>query len=270
MLTHEIDLGIVLRSILENPGEIPDYYRVFHRYSFLNQMLARYQMKKRGMKVSPIASFGKWNELGRTVKKGEKALVLCRPLTSGPVDQKWNGDPIPGMQFTFEARWFSLDQTEGRPFEQQSVPLPQWDKNLTLPSLAITEEPFSSTDGNCQGYAFERTVAVNPIARFPQKTLVHEVAHVILGHTQKPLWDGEVLPKETRELEAEGTAYVFGHLVGLPGLDASRAYVNSWGAKEITADVGTHVLTAVDRILRAGSKTGAKQWGKPQSPPRGV
>ncbi len=45
-------------------------------------------------------------------------------------------------------------------------------------------------DGNCQGYSFERNVAVSPVAKFAMKTLFHECGHVMLGHTTG-LGDGE-------------------------------------------------------------------------------
>jgi hypothetical protein len=31
--------------------------------------------------LSPIASFNRWKELGRHVKRGEKAITLCMPVT---------------------------------------------------------------------------------------------------------------------------------------------------------------------------------------------
>ena len=36
---------------------------------------------ERGIQPGPLATFPKWKELGRHVKKGEKALTLCLPLT---------------------------------------------------------------------------------------------------------------------------------------------------------------------------------------------
>jgi hypothetical protein len=36
---------------------------------------------ERSIQPGPLATFPKWKELGRYVKKGEKALTLCMPLT---------------------------------------------------------------------------------------------------------------------------------------------------------------------------------------------
>ena len=46
-----------------------------------NQLLALFQCFERGIQPGPLATFPKWKESGRHVKKGEKALTLCMPLT---------------------------------------------------------------------------------------------------------------------------------------------------------------------------------------------
>jgi Zn-dependent peptidase ImmA (M78 family) len=67
--------------------------------------------------------------------------------------------------------------------------------------------PFDSVDGNCQGFARQRKIAINPVAQLLHKTLFHETAHVILGHTSEAdLTDTERTPKNLREVEAEAVA----------------------------------------------------------------
>jgi antirestriction factor ArdC-like protein len=39
------------------------------------------QCIERGIQPGPLATFPKWKELGRHVKKGEKAITLCLPVT---------------------------------------------------------------------------------------------------------------------------------------------------------------------------------------------
>ena len=46
-----------------------------------NQLLALFQCFERRIQPGPLGTFPKWKELGRHVKKGEKALTLCGPLT---------------------------------------------------------------------------------------------------------------------------------------------------------------------------------------------
>jgi hypothetical protein len=38
-------------------------------------------------------------------------------------------------------------------------------------------------NGNLQGYSFDRKFEVSPVAVYPMKTLLHELGHIVLGHT---------------------------------------------------------------------------------------
>jgi len=40
-----------------------------------------FQAQKRNIVLGPIASFNRWKEVGRHVKRGEKAIELCMPVT---------------------------------------------------------------------------------------------------------------------------------------------------------------------------------------------
>src|SRR5438034_678568 len=81
--------------------------------------------------------------------------------------------------------------------------------------LALTE-----TDRNCQGYARKRQIAVSPIAQLPHKTLFHEVAHVILGHTtESDFNDTERTAKCLREVEAEAVAMLCCEALELEGAE---------------------------------------------------
>jgi antirestriction factor ArdC-like protein len=56
-------------------------YSLFWNYSLGNQLLALLQAHKRRIPLGPIASFNRWNQPGRYVKRGEKAIELCMPVT---------------------------------------------------------------------------------------------------------------------------------------------------------------------------------------------
>ena len=110
-----------------------------------------------------------------------------------------------------------------------------WDK--ALETLGITESPFDLVNGNVQGYAQLDSIAVNPVAEFPHKTRFHEIAHVVLGHTKEGLvTDSERTPRDIREVEAEGVAYILCNLLGLPGLHESRGYIQNWIGSTATLD----------------------------------
>src|SRR6266516_6645570 len=71
----------LLRDAVQQPGTISEAYSAFHSYSLGNQLLALFQCAARGMRPGPIATFVRWKELGRSVRKGQKALTLCQPRT---------------------------------------------------------------------------------------------------------------------------------------------------------------------------------------------
>jgi hypothetical protein len=115
-------------------------------------------------------------------KRGERALTLCMPITCKRRNEERHGDE-PNSEgtftsFVYKSRWFVLEQTEGEDFQLQVIP--EWDAKRAVTALVIDLIQFDSTDGNCQGFARRRQIAINPVAQLPHKTLFHELAHVVL------------------------------------------------------------------------------------------
>lgn len=110
-------------------------------------------------------------------------------------------------------------------------------------------------DGNCQGFARGRSIAVSPMAANPLKTTFHELAHVIIGHmAEGELRDDERTPRSYRELEAEATAMLVCAALGLPGIEEARGYIQHWvgmGAA-VPESNARRIFKAADAILRAG------------------
>ena len=150
--------------------------------------------------------------------------------------------------------WFVMSQTEGEEFANE-VPVPAWDKAKALETLNITETAFALANGNVQGYAQLDTIAINPVAEYPHKTRFHEIAHVVLGHTKEGLMtDSETTPRDVREVEAEGVAYLLCALLDLPGLNESRGYIQNWLADaQISDKSAQRIFSAANKILEAGN-----------------
>ncbi len=118
--------------------------------------------------------------------------------------------------------------------------------------------PF--VDGNCQGFARQRLLAINPMAQLPHKTLFHEAAHIVLGHTtESDLSDGERTPRNLREVEAEAVALLCCEALSLEGADYCRGYVQNWlgpaigySGDAIPEKSAQKIFRAADQILRAG------------------
>src|SRR5438132_3464988 len=71
----------LLQKAVSEPGIISRAYTAFHGYSIGNQILALMQCAERGITPGPIATFMGWKDKGRYVRKGEKAITLCQPVT---------------------------------------------------------------------------------------------------------------------------------------------------------------------------------------------
>ncbi len=247
----------ILHDAIHTPGTIHEAYSRFHNYSIGNQLLALFQCSARGLQPGPIATFPRWKELGRYVRKGEKALTLCMPVTCKSKqtarDEQGNETEQESCftRFVYRNHWFVLAQTDGA--EYQPEPLPDWDESHALAALSIERIPFDGLDGNTQGYAMSRKVAVSVVAAMPHKTLFHELGHVVLGHTSEAsLNDGsERTPRSLREVEAECVALLCCESLGLPGAEFSRGYIQSWGS-EIPERSAQKIFHAADQILKAG------------------
>ena len=75
-----VSWAALLDEAVKKPGYIHQAYSRFWSYSIGNQLLALFQILARGAQPGPLATFNKWKELGRHVKKGEQALMLCIPV----------------------------------------------------------------------------------------------------------------------------------------------------------------------------------------------
>jgi len=258
---------------LTQPGVMSKAYSVFHEYSIGNAFLAASQLLDRQLPISPIASYKKWLELGRQVKKGEKAIALVMPVTvkSKSKDEGEEGESSneAGARpqgsgrtiFILKNNWFALCQTDGAEYAHK-VTTPKWDKARALDALGITEHDFSSMSGNAQGYAIpnEKKLAINPLAALPWKTTFHEMAHCLLHSAEAQMADGELLQRCIKEAEAESVAYLCCATLDLPGLEQSRAYIQHWlGSEEQSEEFkkksAARVFSAANKILKAGTKT---------------
>jgi len=254
----------LLVEAVNKPGMIMQAYTAFHNYSIGNQILALVQCQLRGIEPGPINTFPGWQALGRTVKRGERALVLCMPITRKVRDEEAQESEGENGERTFtsfmhKARWFVVSQTVG---DELTPPhIADWDADRALASLNIERITFTHTDGNCQGYAKKRQIAISPVAQLPHKTLLHEVAHVVLGHTTEAAFtDTERTPKSLREVEAESVALLCCEALNLEGADYCRGYIQNWLRPSTgTADVipeksAQKIFRAADQILRAGRR----------------
>ncbi len=262
----------LLADAVSRPGQILEAYSLFHGYSLGNQLAAMFQCRVRGLAPGPIATLQRWNELKRHVRVGEKAIVLCMPVSVRVKEDERIRHPVPEggaprmkTIFVWKPRWFVLAQTDGEPLAD-SAQIPSWDEARALETLGVQRVPFDLTDGNVQGYAQGRSVAVSPIAALPAKTLFHELGHVLLNHTAERGADQPDLPKTLSEAEAEAVALLCLEALHLPGAEYTRGYIQSWygAGNPLPEHSAQRIFKAADTILRAGrsdAKTEAAPGG---------
>lgn len=242
----------LLKAAVTEPGLILRAYSAFYGYSIGNQLAAMIQCQQRGILPGPINTYQGWQTLNRQVKKGEKAIWLCMPLTRKATDEQTGESAIVAMNFVWKPRWFVLGQTEGEPVPMPVTP--NWDKASALAKLNIAEVEFDLLDGNTMGYASKRQIAISPLCPLPHKTLFHELAHVELGHTAEVSFnDSEHTPRSLREAEAEAVAMLLCESLELSGTEFCRGYLQSWLNGDVIPEKSAQkIFGAAYRILRAG------------------
>src|SRR5262247_4242607 len=254
---EEIQFRQLLEEAVTKPGTLMRAYSLFWNYSLGNQILALIQANRRGIALGPIASFNRWKELGRHVKRGEKAIELCMPVTCKRTVKEDSPDgnetetEITFKRFVFRRNWFMLSQTDGTPYQRPAIPA--WDRARALQALNVEEIPFEMLNGNCQGYAKGRQIAINPLAQMPAKTTFHELAHIELGHTSEAVHDSETLPRSLKEAEAECVALLCLESLGMPGAEYCRGYIQNWLQGAVIPERSAQrIFSTADKILKAG------------------
>jgi len=254
---EEIQFRQLLEEAVSKPGTLMRAYSLFWNYSLGNQILALIQANNRGIHLGPIASFNRWKELGRYVKKGQKAIELCMPVTCKRTVKETGPDgndvetEATFKRFVFRRNWFMLSQTDGA--EYQIPAIPAWDRTRALQTLNVEEIPFEMLNGNCQGYAKGRQIAINPVAQMPAKTTFHELAHIELAHTSEAVHDSETLPRSLKEVEAESVALLCLESLGMDGAEYCRGYIQNWlQGSTIPERSAQRIFSAADKILKAG------------------
>lgn len=243
----EIRWAELLESAMTAPGRMGDTYSRFYNYSFGNQIL----LWSQGV-TEPVNTYDRWKKMKRLPQKGLTKYYVMVPIPIKKTDE--NGEEkVAFVKFKYVKALIKLSETIGEDLPE--VEIPDWSVKTALAALDIEEVDFDHNDGNTQGYSNGRKVAINPVAVYPIKTMIHEIAHIVLGHT-----DSMEEYKDHRgvcEFQAEAVAYLVMHELGMDDhMDPaeSRAYIQNWlGGSDRPADAKIRqVFSTVEKILKAG------------------
>jgi antirestriction protein ArdC len=223
----------------------------FHRYSLHNVMLIASQKPN----ASYVAGFRTWNDLGRFVKKGEKGILILAPIVRRKAEsedgQEESSTSIAGFRAAYV---FDVSQTDGKELPQiGTVQGDPQEHAARLRSFAETQGivvEYSDQIAPARGVSSGGKITLLP-GQSPAEdvsTLAHELAHELLHRGDRR---GST-SRQIRETEAEATAFVVSHAIGLETGSAACDYIQLWkgDAQLLTESLG-YVRQAASQMLTA-------------------
>jgi antirestriction protein ArdC len=223
----------------------------FHRYSLHNVLLIASQKPN----ASYVAGFRTWNQLGRFVKKGEKGILILAPIVRRTVEKEEQAEETSTSIAGFRAAYvFDVSQTDGK----------------ELPQIGNVHGDPQQHSGHLRSFAEARGIAVeysehiapargiscggkitllpgqSPAEEF--STLAHEIAHELLHRGDRR----NATSRRIRETEAEATAFVVCHGIGLETGSAACDYIHLWnGDAQFLTESLAYIRQAASQMLAA-------------------
>lgn len=218
----------------------------FHNYSFRNCLLIAMQDPT----ASRVASYKKWQELGRQVRKGEKGIKILVPLFRKKANAE-DADEEPERLFYAckVGNVFDIAQTDGdelpeiaQSLNAEVVGYAEIIRKLeSVSPLPVIYQTLVNENAAVRGgtYYGEHIAIKGGMSEADKiKTLIHEIAHAVIH-------DGdEEKDRHTKEVEAESIAYVVSAALGIDASQYSFGYVANWGAEQ-TAETLTASLETI-------------------------
>ena len=242
------------------------FFSKFHDYSFFNRLLIYIQKPD----AKRVASYKKWQEKSRQVKKGAKAITILAPIVS---KAKSNGEEKDDVDFTQDVRGFravnvfDISDTEATGPEGEVPETPQWWGENTPSETA--DELFkyvsevasdmgitvtaSDAKGGEKGFAAGDHINISSGVEGVGKlsTMIHEIAHELMHFKTKSIFyqDDEVRSSSAlKELQAESVSYVVLKHYGLP-VAHHTTYLALWKANKEKIQSNLEVISKVSQFI---------------------
>ena len=227
----------------------------FHCYSLNNVLLIALQKPH----ASYVAGFHTWSQLGRSVRKGEKGIMILAPIVRRTVADQEAAEEASRAIAGFRAAYvFDISQTDGKDLPQigvvQGDPRDFGDRLRLFAAAQGIEVEYSPEIAPARGTSYGGRVALLP-GQSPAEefsTLAHELAHELLHRGDRRASTS----KRTRETEAEAAAYVVCHAVGLETGSSACDYIQLWkGDVEVLTESLGYIRQAASHMLEALTDT---------------
>jgi antirestriction protein ArdC len=237
-----------------------DFAQAFHAYSINNVLLVLSQAPE----ATRVAGFRKWQSLNRQVREGSKSIKIFGYSTKKVTEEDANGDEVEKRIARFPIlSVFDISSTDLIDPEQGdpgtiTAQLTGTDDHGIVDTLTAYLEgegwtvEHSSLPGTMNGVTRPETMTVvideNLSPEHLSKTLLHECAHVLLGHTEDLAEYAE--HRGLMETEAESVAYVVAGLVGFDTSAYSVGYIANWsdGDTDVIKFTAARVLRTAHQI----------------------
>jgi antirestriction protein ArdC len=224
----------------------------FRRYSWNNVLLIASQRPT----ATHVAGYHAWNQLGRSVNKGEKGIMILAPMVA-----KVRQEPLPAQTEIKEpfrlsgfrtAYVFDVAQTTGRPLPEfaktSGDPREYLDKLkdfVAKQGVAVAYDPaIAPAQGVSSGGRIRLMPDMSPAEEF--SVLAHELAHEMMHHDKAVAPQPEVV----RETQAEAVAFVVCRGIGLETNNAAADYIALYnGDQKTLADSLAAIQQTSARIL---------------------
>lgn len=239
----------------------------FYQYSFGNVLLILSQRPE----ATRVAGYKKWQEFGRQVTKGEKAIKIVAPMPKKTEDAA-TGEEKTMMRFGW-GNVFDVAQTEGEPLPDLSIPVLEGDEGGALyddlARMAARDEVrvdrVDTLPNETMGFydPDRRRIVVREAPQLQMtKTLAHELSHALTG--QHETYDEH---RDEHETIAEASAYVVLKHFGLDSSARSVPYVASWSQDRavLRGVLGTIQGTANTIISRIEANYGIPVGGQEEA-----
>lgn len=259
------------------------FFAKFRGHSFYNTMLIWLQRPD----ATRVAGFRQWEKkFNRRVKKGAKGIFILVPIMYKKGDEEIGNDSALDKDtenkqrlMGFRAGYvFDISDTEAINEAGEVPSVPQWftesdpterTKELygylleVIDNLGIkltTDQAIGSEKGYSRGDHINMTSPVQGAGEL--STLIHELAHELMHQKRSSIYfQGEMLSKELKELQAESVAYVVMKHYEL-SVQHQPTYLALWKANKqeilknmkVISDVSRFIIDEIDKAAELSSK----------------
>ena len=248
-------LNDFIPKLVVSPSEIDQYlsgFEGFYQYSLLNQCIAAYEyFATTGRQAEMFATYKRWKDHDRFVKKGEHGVHMIRPVRYTVEVEDDDGNVTEEERLTFKPFVvFDIQSTGGKPLQRDDLirgkSLMSYEeiKAIVEKEFKVISSPLEIEKGATNGEWIRVSEKSNE--NYKISTILHEVAHNKLGHFERDI------AKHRAELEAESCAYLVTTLLGLDN-QKSRLYITNWNpedAQEAVKERATLILKTAEEIYK--------------------